>query len=82
MAEWIVERWDAEVAHRPIENIHRRTLDATWRQVYRWLTDEELPRMVHRAGDPPLVAEVPDVSGAASRGPSGASPEVQASNHD
>lgn len=44
MREWVIERWDAEVANRPLANIHRRTLDNTWRQVYRWLTDEELPR--------------------------------------
>jgi sulfatase maturation enzyme AslB (radical SAM superfamily) len=38
LAEWIVERWDDEVKHRPMQNIHRRTLDATWRKVYRHVT--------------------------------------------
>lgn len=32
---WAVERWEAEVKNRPLQNIHRRTLDATWRQVIR-----------------------------------------------
>ncbi len=39
--EWAVERWNAEVKHRPLVNIHRRTLDDTWRQVIR-----------HFGGDP------------------------------
>lgn len=30
---WVEQRWDAEVKHRPMENIHRRTLDGTWKQV-------------------------------------------------
>lgn len=32
---WAVSRWEAEVANRPLQNIHRRTLDDTWRQVIR-----------------------------------------------
>jgi hypothetical protein len=32
---WAVERWNAEVANRPLRNVHRRTLDDTWRQVIR-----------------------------------------------
>ena len=32
---WAVERWQSEVANRPLQNIHRRTLDSTWRQVVR-----------------------------------------------
>ena len=48
MAEWIIEQWDAEVAHRPTKNIHHRTLDETWRQVYRFVTNgKELPRPTH-----------------------------------
>lgn len=48
LAQWIIERWDAEVKNRPIENIHRRTLDGTWRQIYRHVTDgNELPRPKH-----------------------------------
>ncbi len=38
---WAVERWYAEVSNRPLVNIHRRTLDDTWRQVIR-----------HFGGDP------------------------------
>lgn len=33
---WAVKRWKAEVANRPLQNIHRRTLDDTWRQVIRY----------------------------------------------
>lgn len=33
---WAVSRWKAEVANRPLANIHRRTLDDTWRQVVRY----------------------------------------------
>lgn len=31
--EWAIARWFAEVSQRPLVNIHRRTLDDTWRQV-------------------------------------------------
>ena len=30
---WVEQRWEAEVKHRPMENVHRRTLDGTWQQV-------------------------------------------------
>ncbi len=50
LANWVISRWDEEVANRPTENVYRRTLDNTWRQVYRHVTDgEELPRPVHGA---------------------------------
>ena len=35
--EWAVDRWYAEVAHRPLVNVHRRSLDDVWRQVVRRL---------------------------------------------
>ncbi|WP_190726680.1 hypothetical protein [Pseudomonas typographi] len=31
--EWAVERWKDEVSQRPLQNIHRRSFDDTWRQV-------------------------------------------------
>ncbi|UOL48390.1 hypothetical protein [Pseudomonas phage Almagne] len=34
---WAVERWYAEVSNRPLCNVHRRTLDDTWRQIIRRL---------------------------------------------
>jgi hypothetical protein len=34
-ALWAIERWHIEVANRPVRNIHRRSLDDTWRQVIR-----------------------------------------------
>jgi hypothetical protein len=33
---WAIERWNTEVKHRPLVNIHRRSLDDTWRQVIRY----------------------------------------------
>lgn len=35
VVEWAVKRWNAEVANRPLKNVHRRTLDDTWRQIIR-----------------------------------------------
>lgn len=32
---WAVSRWQDEVSQRPLVNVHRRTLDDTWRQVIR-----------------------------------------------
>ena len=34
--EFAVSRWEAEVKHRPLVNVHRRSLDGTWRQVIRF----------------------------------------------
>jgi hypothetical protein len=42
LLHWAVERWHAEVAHRPIVNVHRRSLDDTWRQVIRRLGGDPL----------------------------------------
>lgn len=36
LREWAVSRWRAEVAQRPLENKHRRSLDDCWRQVMRY----------------------------------------------
>lgn len=33
---WAVSCWQAEVSQRPLVNVHRRTLDDTWRQVIRY----------------------------------------------
>lgn len=35
VVQWAAGRWVAEVASRPMQNIHRRSLDDTWRQVIR-----------------------------------------------
>jgi hypothetical protein len=32
---WATDQWQREVANRPMSNVHRRTLDGTWRQVIR-----------------------------------------------
>jgi hypothetical protein len=33
---WAIHRWEDEVKHRPLVNVHRRNLDGTWRQVVRY----------------------------------------------
>ena len=48
VVEWAASRWRAEVANRPLQNIHRRTLDDTWRQVIR-----------HFGGDPDVLVGLP-----------------------
>jgi hypothetical protein len=47
LVRWVVQRWKAEVAERPLKNIHRRTLDDTWRQIYRHLTGREMQFPTH-----------------------------------
>jgi hypothetical protein len=41
---WAISKWHDEVANRPLQNVHRRALDGTWRQVVRYAggNDEEL----------------------------------------
>jgi hypothetical protein len=39
--DWAIQCWNEQVALRPMVNVHRRTLDDTWRQVIR-----------HFGGDP------------------------------
>lgn len=36
LLEWACFRWREEVQDRPLENVHRRTLDDAWRQVIRF----------------------------------------------
>ncbi|WP_304308108.1 hypothetical protein [Pseudacidovorax intermedius] len=45
LADWAAERWHAEVAQRPLENVHRRSLDDTWRQVLRYLGVDDRVRL-------------------------------------
>jgi hypothetical protein len=37
MLGWAIGRWHEEVKNRPLENVHRRSLDDCWRQVIRQL---------------------------------------------
>ena len=39
---WAVSRWEAEVKNRPMQNIHRRALDDTWRQVIRHFGGDDI----------------------------------------
>lgn len=41
LVQWAVDRWNDEVKNRPLQNVHRRSLDDAWRQVMR-----------HGGGDP------------------------------
>lgn len=36
LLDWAVSKWNDEVKHRPLVNVHRRSLDDAWRQVIRW----------------------------------------------
>lgn len=40
--KWAVERWNAEVKNRPLQNVHRRALDTTWRQVIRFAGGDDV----------------------------------------
>ena len=42
LLSWAVSRWQDEVSGRPLKNIHRRTLDDTWRQVVRKLGGDDV----------------------------------------
>ena len=42
LLQWAVSRWQAEVGSRPMANVHRRTLDDTWRQVIQRLGGDDL----------------------------------------
>jgi len=54
---WAVGRWQAEVAHRPLRNIHRRTLDDCWRQMIRHFGGD--PEALCGPAHDDLVAENP-----------------------
>lgn len=67
---WVNERWDAEVKNRPVENIHRRTLDGTWKQVLAKLDKmlDSLPSATEGSGKPSLGANIEDLEFAARLG--------------
>ncbi|ABR10595.1 BcepNY3gp60 [Burkholderia phage BcepNY3] len=54
MLDWAVGRWDAEVKNRPLTNVHRRSLDDTWRQVVRHCGGDDVSLIGPRHDD--LVA--------------------------
>ncbi len=53
---WAVSCWRAEVANRPLINVHRRTLDDTWRQVIRYFGGDPV-KLLGPAHDHLLMAE-------------------------
>lgn len=42
LIEWAAEQWRDQVANRPLQNIHRRSLDDTWRQVIRRMGGDDV----------------------------------------
>lgn len=58
---WACERWQREVANRPLRNVHRRSLDDTWRQVIRRLGGDPAA-LLPMADHDTLVAENPDAA--------------------
>ncbi|MDM5112785.1 hypothetical protein [Aeromonas salmonicida] len=40
LLNWAVTCWHEQVAHRPMENVYRRTLDNVWRQVIRFAGED------------------------------------------
>lgn len=42
LLNWAVDKWYGEVSNRPVVNIHRRSLDDTWRQVIRKLGGDDV----------------------------------------
>lgn len=52
---WGVGKWNDEVKNRPLVNVHRRTLDGTWRQVIRYAGGD--PVKLLGAGHDELVAQ-------------------------
>jgi len=51
LLRWVVGRWHAEVANRPLVNVHRRTLDITWRQIIRHLGEDDVVLLGPRHDD-------------------------------
>ncbi|WP_186183132.1 hypothetical protein [Burkholderia gladioli] len=49
--DWAVERWTLEVNGRPLGNIHRRSLDDTWRQFIRYLGADDVSLLGPRHDD-------------------------------
>jgi hypothetical protein len=43
---WALSRWFDEVSLRPLVNVHRRTLDDTWRQVIRYFGGEAALKLI------------------------------------
>lgn len=46
---WAVSKWKDEVSNRPLINVHRRSLDDTWRQVIKYFggNPEKLVGLAH-----------------------------------
>ncbi|KRA74229.1 hypothetical protein ASD78_12095 [Lysobacter sp. Root667] len=62
MLAWALERWFEQVAHRPLVNVHRRSLDSVWRQVMRYCGADDVVLCGPRHDE--LVAESRATAGA------------------
>jgi hypothetical protein len=56
---WALSRWYAEVAQRPLRNVHRRSLDDTWRQVIRYFGGAKALALICAPHDELLAAAPP-----------------------
>ena len=73
LLDWAVTSWHEQVAHRPMENVYRRTLDSVWRQVIRFAGEDPhyiigtshddllYPEQVQEGGEP-CASEPPSSS--------------------
>ncbi|WP_175969638.1 hypothetical protein [Burkholderia sp. BCC0322] len=78
MLDWAVRRWDAEVKNRPLTNVHRRSLDDTWRQVVRHCGGDDVSLLGPRHDDL-LAASAPAPSAPLEGTGNGADNEYQVS---
>lgn len=64
LLDWAVTSWHEQVAHRPMENVYRRTLDSVWRQVIRF-AGEDPQSIIGPSHDDLLHAAAPKPEGVA-----------------
>ena len=62
LLDWAVTSWHEQVAHRPMENVYRRTLDSVWRQVIRF-AGEDPQSIIGPSHDDLLHAATPNPQG-------------------
>ena len=62
LLDWAVTSWHEQVAHPPMENVYRRTLDSVWRQVIRF-AGEDPQSIIGPSHDDLLHAATPNPQG-------------------
>lgn len=61
LIEWAAARWRAEVQNRPLQNVHRRSLDDAWRQVIRYAGGDDVAICGPRHDDLVIDCAIGDV---------------------